>query len=605
MAGAGANLMRLPPELSQWAELLQIFPKDITLSIGRIILSLYALIGPLKQKTLFGDIDPCGFQGIHNKGNLMHLLPSEWLLAEEVPDEFNRRAAFAEQLFFHPQKVEPKQALISTALFDSGVSQLGGPRIVQLALLILLARRAQTAKATFFWGILQRPELGFHQEVTADNILNLLINSRTIYDVTQDGRHAWEEQMSNLGTVTDHWEIGGAEEPVDGSRHYLTISEKPDRDNKLLLVQLSNGRLGRSCHIELPADDIAARLVRNPFQQKTTTAHKNKFQIDGSRPIRFSQHNRKIAFGTKSGLGVYPIPNSIKMPIGRPKAFHASPGERIVAFTVFKKSIRVVTYKDATLIFHRFSQNHSMEVPVLNSEFKISDENHRIAPVFFFPGRIENRAYLTDHENRLYQFRFTHGRPDAIQGPVLIDRNVIAATVLSYELVYAVRNGASAVKILSRSMASDATTTIASAVIQNGAGGDTLLGSNRVMAIRTHKNMWKLIDNERSELLAPPSGASAVGVLTASAEVMGGRRPEGDGTRRFPFLVILEKGRHRVSLLNRHGIFYLFKLTSPIARISVGQVQGLISVMTSNRELKVYSIKHDTFLLDVLPGDGP
>ena len=98
--------------------------------------------------------------------------------------------------FFYPQRIEPKQSLISSVLFDSGISQLGGPRIVHLALLILLARRAWAGKADFYWGVLQAPSSGWQTQVDQNTIECNLLNSRTVHRLTESDIEKWQSRLT-------------------------------------------------------------------------------------------------------------------------------------------------------------------------------------------------------------------------------------------------------------------------------------------------------------------------------------------------------------------------------------------------------------------------
>src|SRR5258706_1774327 len=134
--------MNLPKSLLHWSEQLDIFPIESSTALGPMIQRLAAAIGPLRVSHLPGSGDPDGFHGITRRGDYERLLLSEWLLADELPDEFTRRAAMSEHVFFQIERKEPFSTKRSIALFDSGPHQLGSSRIGQLAVLIVLAHRA-------------------------------------------------------------------------------------------------------------------------------------------------------------------------------------------------------------------------------------------------------------------------------------------------------------------------------------------------------------------------------------------------------------------------------------------------------------------------------
>lgn len=604
-------MMRLPPELSNWVELLKVFPQEIALSLGTIIRSLYAAIGPMKKKVLFGETEPCGFQGIHNRGRITHLLPSEWLLADEVPDEFNRRAAMNEQLYFYPQNVEPKQALISTVLFDSGLSQLGGPRIVHLALLILLARRAQASRAEFYWGILQSSPKDWQTEVNPNTIENNLLKSVATVEVVDTDIDQWQSQLASLGKVTDRWVIGGDSiESAAGLGTCIKISEEIDPQNKILSIQIIKNARATSFQVELPDDATAARMIRNPFKSTTAETKRSKYKINPHRRLQFSRDNRKILVGIKGGLVSYPIPNSPALKIGKPRYFKAFNDERIVAYEVIKKSICTVTYKDQKLTFHRFPppiSPHPFTVQCLKTKFHVPAENQSAGRLFFFPGHLTSQAYLMDGQDNLFRIRMIHhpGRNLECQGPVLIDRKIVAAQAVGQTLVYAACDDK---KNMIRLHFGEDNSKIAVS-FRDGATGITHLGNTGwredsigLMAINTQRNLWRLTMETQSCLLAPPSGSIVVGVIIApdcSNEKPG---PRNDKRNCQPGIILLENDKRQVTLLNKKGLHTLFRLSDTISQIEVAQQHNLIGIITSNRVIRVFSIKHKTFLMEVLSG---
>ncbi|WP_447413065.1 hypothetical protein, partial [Clostridium perfringens] len=71
-------------------------------------------------------------------------------------------------------------------MFDAGLAQLGEPRLAQMALFILLARRAEQADAQFSWGILQQPGI-LHDDTGLGGIRKLL-KSRSLLAPPADAR---------------------------------------------------------------------------------------------------------------------------------------------------------------------------------------------------------------------------------------------------------------------------------------------------------------------------------------------------------------------------------------------------------------------------------
>jgi hypothetical protein len=166
--------MNLPPSLSQWGGYLNIFPNEVSLALGPIIQRVSMLIGSLHPQLNQREGEPDGFDGLNRRGTYERLLLSEWMLADELEDEFMRRAVMGEHLFLNRAHSSPTGTRASLALFDAGPSQLGSPRIAHIAALIVLANRADSAGSTFSWGVLQQPDTPIYRDVNATNLMTLL-----------------------------------------------------------------------------------------------------------------------------------------------------------------------------------------------------------------------------------------------------------------------------------------------------------------------------------------------------------------------------------------------------------------------------------------------
>jgi hypothetical protein len=148
--GASAEL---PPALAEWSQSLAGLQVSVAIALGPILLRLDELVG--RQGGVQGpDGDPDGFDGLIRRGSPERLLIGEWLLAEEIPDEFLRRAAEGELLHLAPgYRHDPPHGVVRV-LVDAGPGQLGAGRLVQFAALIVLHRRAARLGATLQVGVL-------------------------------------------------------------------------------------------------------------------------------------------------------------------------------------------------------------------------------------------------------------------------------------------------------------------------------------------------------------------------------------------------------------------------------------------------------------------
>ena len=218
--------MELPRPLTPWLAYLELFPRDLALALGPLIQRLNSLIGAFPVESHSEKGIPDGFEGIARRGTYERLLLSEWLLAEEIPEEFLRRAAVGEHAFLQLAHREPASIKTSVVLFDSGPNQWGTPRIAQLAALIVLARRASASGANFLWGVLQNPEKPLFSEVTASRISELF-KTHSARDPIDTDLFAWREQL-NAQQSDDFWIVGGqslGQAPYT-ARHFLPSNRR-------------------------------------------------------------------------------------------------------------------------------------------------------------------------------------------------------------------------------------------------------------------------------------------------------------------------------------------------------------------------------------------
>jgi hypothetical protein len=142
----------LPPGLQGWGPSLGFLTVEAALHLGPPVRRLDALIRRLDAtEALTGE--PDGFGGLSRRGEPERMLLSEWLLADELPMEFMRRAAAAELLHLRPVTRRPHGRGRVAVVADTGPDQLGASRLVQLAALIVLHRRAAARRSELVLGL--------------------------------------------------------------------------------------------------------------------------------------------------------------------------------------------------------------------------------------------------------------------------------------------------------------------------------------------------------------------------------------------------------------------------------------------------------------------
>ncbi len=261
--------MRLPASLAPWAKYLQIFPEEISLAIGGYVQKISPFISPLNSLDKISKGEPNGYDGVARRGIYERLLLSELALADEVPDEFIRRAVMGEHLFLQLAEIAPNAKRVSIALFDAGAMQLGAPRIAHIAAFIVLARRAEAANSMFLWSALQDTK----QLVISDDTeasIKLLLEARTANDVTEEDISGWREKLSEIDEMGDVWLIGSPElsqfEKAKVFSH-LYVDEVPQLEKREIALRIKSASgAEKQTKLELPSPDICTRLLRNPFE---------------------------------------------------------------------------------------------------------------------------------------------------------------------------------------------------------------------------------------------------------------------------------------------------------------------------------------------------
>ncbi|MEV0190247.1 hypothetical protein AB0I39_17110 [Kitasatospora purpeofusca] len=150
---------RLPAALAPWAGALSALSPELALALGPLLRRLDQLVGA-REPVTGGPGEPDGADGtggIGRSGRPEQLLPAEWLLAEEHPDEFLRRFVDRELLYLATEFHSTAARGRTVVLVDAGPSQAGAGRLVQLAALLVLHRRAAGRGSELLVGVLGDP----------------------------------------------------------------------------------------------------------------------------------------------------------------------------------------------------------------------------------------------------------------------------------------------------------------------------------------------------------------------------------------------------------------------------------------------------------------
>ncbi|MCA9494820.1 MAG: hypothetical protein KC621_33055, partial [Myxococcales bacterium] len=262
----------LAPAIRPWSSWLQPLVPELAVGLGPMVERLDQALGPMPPRPEPGAVEPDGLSGIDRRGPYERLLLTEWALAEELPDEFLRRAASGEHLFLQLERTSPRGGRRCVVLFDAGPDQVGSPRLAHLALLPVFARRAEEADATLVWGVLQRPG-GEHHDVSGASYRSLLA-ARSGERPSPVNHDAWIEQLA-LDERDEIWVVGGPRASVGApsSTVHLEVTEVLEPGPDELEVRVKRpGRPARVLRLPLPPPDARAALIRAPLRPLTTAA---------------------------------------------------------------------------------------------------------------------------------------------------------------------------------------------------------------------------------------------------------------------------------------------------------------------------------------------
>jgi len=313
--------VKLPHKLAPWEAQLRIFPEEIALALGPLVQRIAALLGPFPRHHTEGHVVPDGVAGLDKRGTYDRLIASDWLLADEFPEEFMRRSVMGEHLFWKVAYREPAESRSTLVLFDAGPEQLGSPRLLHLAALAVFEARARMAKANFSWGILQAGERSLLPGMSTSEV-EALLKARGSTSAHAGHFAAWLQYASDAGPRGEVWVVGS-----ERLRPFL-----PNTLSSLLVTDLlipgerklradcrPAGKHSRQVELELPEPAACAQLLRDPFsaarvlQQKLDTT-------SAVQSIVFNPQGKKLWAGLENGdIMVLPVPNSPREKFGKPK----------------------------------------------------------------------------------------------------------------------------------------------------------------------------------------------------------------------------------------------------------------------------------------------
>jgi hypothetical protein len=318
---------------------------ELAVELGPLLQRLHPLLGPFRGQNQGGEPELEGLDDLRCRGSYQHLLASEWLLAQDMPDEFLRRATNGEHMFLaaRPRARRADRSII--ALFDSGPLQLGAPRLAHIALWILLARRAQQAQGAFRWGSLQSP--GELLEARTIDSLRTLLHRRTFTSTDAVTLARWRAVLDEQQAGGELWLIGPPliqSEPQAAPLFTHRVVVQKDLQGTALEASLLERGTERSVCLPLPEPGVAVSLVRGAFRHgappvQCTTDGSPVVSLTRPPVLSFDGTRVCLAMRDEPGALVFRVPRSARDQPAAPRYERWSAGYSVLAMSLIGRRL--------------------------------------------------------------------------------------------------------------------------------------------------------------------------------------------------------------------------------------------------------------------------
>ncbi|GIG19282.1 hypothetical protein Cch01nite_00060 [Cellulomonas chitinilytica] len=205
------------------------------------------------------DGEPEGYGGLSTRGAPERLLASEWALLDVEPDEFLRRAASRELLHVETAFRHDPPGGVTRVVVDTGPAQAGAARLVQLAALVVLHRRAAGRGACLEVGILgHAPDTWLQGDLP--ELLSGWLTSRQVTDAGPETVADRRDADPDAWFVVRPGLVDRLPVPARPVRQVLTVSEGTWSDAGVVGVDVVLA--GERVRLPVPPAPEALRVLR-------------------------------------------------------------------------------------------------------------------------------------------------------------------------------------------------------------------------------------------------------------------------------------------------------------------------------------------------------
>jgi len=595
--------MELPEALAPWRQWLEWFKPEQWPLFADWMGRLDALLGPVRNQRQSGVPEPDGLGDLQRRGPYERLLSSEWLLADELPDEFLRRAVGGEHVFLAPQFRASNASRRMLALFDAGPLQFGAARLAQVALLILLARRAREANAEFRWGILQRPPQ-LH-ELDGPAQIKRMLDARTYQPVSDAHWQPWRSALNELPqSAGECWLVGQGLPAVEPRLCSHRVLIQRTLDGKALSVDvLAGGR--KRVTLPIPEDRQAVPLLKGHFageRAAPVAAPEGVPRITLNRPpvIASSGTNIALQLLDEPGMVVISLPD-----VDQKKALTVhrnlwKSGQEALAAGFVGRTLGAILSDASTLQFWKLNGLGPVNRPH-RDELNLPPGTATFLPMAMLRNRTQGRLLLLDAQGHLAFWAIdtgshpaeprvgvTHRLADGVLGLAKVNNDEVAYVRKVGDRAYAHTVNANGVVSAARFIGTPGSG--GRQVLFAGTPNWDAMGGCAWLKDEQGRQSWELVVGAGRSLpkqqLVLESGWKAIGLLL-------------DDVQTGLALLMLSANQRSVVMHAQGQQQPLFSTAEAIVKVSFCPMSGLVAALTSARELLVYSVPTRSMRLQV------
>lgn len=587
-------MSELPDALRPWREWLSWFDPELAVQLGSLLQRLHPLMGPFRGSSQGGEPELEGLDDLRPRGSYEHLLASEWLLAEEMPDEFLRRAASGEHIFLAPRPRARRADRSIIALFDAGPLQFGAPRLAHLAIWILLARRAQQVQGEFRWGSLQSP--GELSEASTTDHLKLLLHRRTFATPDVAGFTGWRTALEDKHAGGERWVIGSSFLQADlqaapAFTHRVALQR--DLPGTALEVSLFERGTERSVQLPLPEANSATPLLRGVFKTEASPAQftKDSRAIALKRPPVISFDGTRVAMALRDEWAalVFIVPRSVQDQPAVPRYQKWAAGYDALAMAFIGKRMGVLLADDRELRFWGSSLAKTPRPP--QEGFHAPGSIAAWMPIAWLQGKNAQRVVVLDQSGRLLKWDAVTDKGDAyFEGALrLVTKDVLGMAQLSkFQMICAFQKEGGIWSVCVNASGEPDKPRFWCKATRHS---EVLFGRGNSCAVRmeTDPETWVMgcwYNLPISTQATLPAGSRVVGVMR-----------ESDGKRRLA-LIALDRNILRLHFSDG-GNELLYAAPDRIVTCSVCPNSAIVAMLTERRQLIIVSASKRELRLSV------